>query len=152
MDKVSMVAILNQQLQELSEETILFHEAVANALGIHITDHKCLTILGRTGPLPISELAKRLGLSKSAATFMADRLEKKHMVQRIASSTDRRKILIKPIPSPTSGQLKECFQTLDQEMQKELNSYSLEELELILHFVEATKSALIKSWIGTKQI
>lgn len=139
------VSMLSQQLQELSEETIMFHEALANKVGLHITDHKCLAILGRTGPLSATELSSRLNLSKSAVTFMIDRLEKKGLVRRIQAPNDRRKSLVQPTKGgAVSTQIQNYFRLFDQDMKEELGRYTQEELETVLRFAVATKSLLQK--------
>ena len=145
MEDTITIEVLNQQLQELSEETILFHEALANKVGLHITDHKCLAILGRTGPLTATQLSARLGLSKSAVTFMIDRLEEKGLVHRIEAPNDRRKILVQPTRgAAVSEQIQAYFRLFDQDMKEELGKYTQEELKTVLRFALATKTLLQK--------
>ena len=50
--------------------------------------HVCVTLYG--GPLSMSELSRRLGVSTSSMTQIADRLERAGMVARQASEPDRR--------------------------------------------------------------
>jgi DNA-binding MarR family transcriptional regulator len=42
------------------------------------------------GPRPMSALSRELGVSLSAMTQIADRLERAHLVQRVATGSDRR--------------------------------------------------------------
>lgn len=42
------------------------------------------------GPRPMSALSRELGVSQSAMTQIADRLERARLVQRVAEGTDRR--------------------------------------------------------------
>lgn len=48
----------------------------------------CAILLG--GPRPMSALSRELGVSVSAMTQVADRLERSRLVQRVAHGTDRR--------------------------------------------------------------
>jgi DNA-binding MarR family transcriptional regulator len=50
--------------------------------------HVCATLYG--GPLSMSQLSRKLGVSMSAMTQIADRLERAGMVARQASDPDRR--------------------------------------------------------------
>jgi DNA-binding MarR family transcriptional regulator len=50
--------------------------------------HVCATLYG--GPLSMSQLSRKLGVSMSAMTQIADRLERAGMVTRQASDPDRR--------------------------------------------------------------
>ena len=58
-----LLARLNDGFRQLSAATILFHQAVADRLGMNITDHKCAEILARTGPITAGDLARRTGLT-----------------------------------------------------------------------------------------
>jgi DNA-binding MarR family transcriptional regulator len=65
--------------RELSARTVLFHQAVADRLGIGITDHKCLDIAHRAAKgqtLTAGRLAEETGLTTGAITGVLDRLEK----------------------------------------------------------------------------
>ncbi len=71
-----MIQAINDKLRETSTETIMFHQAVADVLGLHITDHKCLDIIYRYGAMPAGRLAELTGLTTGAVTGIIDRLEK----------------------------------------------------------------------------
>jgi Mg2+ and Co2+ transporter CorA len=45
-----------------------FHQAVADVLGLHITDHKCLDLLRRFGAMPAGRLGELTGLTTGAVT------------------------------------------------------------------------------------
>ncbi len=62
-------------MRETSTVTILFHQAIADRLGMNVTDHKCAGILARSGPITAGELARRTGLTTGAITGVIDRLE-----------------------------------------------------------------------------
>ena len=45
MDKrEEIIQAIIEKRREMSTETIMFHQAVADVLGLHITDHKCLDL------------------------------------------------------------------------------------------------------------
>ena len=53
-----------------------------------------LNVLGRTGPIPISELAEQTGSANSTVSGIVDRLEKLGLAKRKRSERDRRVIYV----------------------------------------------------------
>ena len=49
MKREEIIEAINQKFREMSTETIMFHQAVADALGLHITDHKSYDLISRFG-------------------------------------------------------------------------------------------------------
>ena len=45
MNQEDIIQAINQKFREMSTETIMFHQAVADVLGLHITDHKGLDLI-----------------------------------------------------------------------------------------------------------
>jgi DNA-binding MarR family transcriptional regulator len=93
-----LLAGLAQAAQRAATDGILFHQAVADRLGLHITDLRCLNILLELGPVPAGEIVKRTGLTTGAITRMVDRLEAAGYVRREPDQTDRRRVIIRPEP------------------------------------------------------
>lgn len=52
--------------RDLSGRTIFLHRAIADYLGLNLTDHKSLDILQQTGPMIAGKLAEALGLAAGA--------------------------------------------------------------------------------------
>lgn len=75
----------------------MFHSAVAESLGLSVTEWKCLGLLGRMGPLPAKKLAELSGLTTGAITGLVDRLEKSGYVIRDSNPTDRRSVIVRPL-------------------------------------------------------
>jgi DNA-binding MarR family transcriptional regulator len=90
--------------------------------------HVCVTLYG--GPLSMSQLSRKLGVSMSAMTQIADRLERAGMVARQASDPDRRvRCLILTLRGRRALQAHEkvrqerlaaAFQTLDAASRRKL--------------------------------
>src|SRR5919204_2273684 len=97
MKRDEMIQAINDKLRETSTETIMFHQAVADVLGLHITDHKCLDIIYRYGAMPAGRLAELTGLTTGAVTGIIDRLEKAGYVRRANDPKDRRRTIIEPV-------------------------------------------------------
>src|SRR4051812_23269315 len=82
--------------RELSTRTILFHQAIADCLGIAPTDHKCLGFIAEADhPVTAGELATLTGLTSGAITGVIDRLEAAGLAHRERDSQDRRRVVVK---------------------------------------------------------
>ncbi|HEU5379898.1 MAG TPA: MarR family transcriptional regulator [Ktedonobacteraceae bacterium] len=122
--------------RELSTAVVLFHQAVAERVGLSATDLKCLDLLDRMGPLTAGQLAELVGLTGGAITAMIDRLEAGGFVQRERDSTDRRRVFIK---AAQDHALARFYEPLQQAMREELaERYSPEVLAMIEDFLRRT--------------
>ena len=83
---------------ELSTAVVLFHEAVADRLGLSATDHKALGLIMRAGALTAGDLAQWTGLSPGAVTGLIDRLEQAGFVRRQRDPDDRRRVVVIAVP------------------------------------------------------
>jgi DNA-binding MarR family transcriptional regulator len=82
--------------RELSTAVVLFHEAVADRLGLSAADHKALGLITRAGAVTAGELAQLTGLSPGAVTGLVDRLEAAGHVRRDRDPGDRRRVVVVP--------------------------------------------------------
>jgi DNA-binding MarR family transcriptional regulator len=128
------VAALGDELRQLSTATILFHQAIADRLGMNVTDHKCADILLRGGPITAGELARRTGLTTGAITGVIDRLERAGFVRRAKDSGDRRRVIIEPLPQRIHREIGPLFDSMARAMAELCGRYSTEELAVIRDF------------------
>jgi len=69
---------------------------IAARHGIALADLHALRVLELIGAVPVSRLGAELGLARSSATNLVDRLERAGLVDRSASPDDRRVTLVRP--------------------------------------------------------
>ncbi len=140
-EKPRLLDDLNQAGRRLSTATILFHQAVADRLGLHPTDHKCIDLLASAGSTTAGELAEATGLSTGAITGVIDRLEAAGFVRREDDPNDRRRVIIRVIPRRYRdiARLFEPFATAVAEM---AGRYSEPELATILDFMSRSAEVL----------
>src|SRR5262245_56336861 len=96
MKREESIQIIVGKFRDISTETIIFHQAVADVLGLHITDHKCSDIIHRFGAMPAGRLGELTGLTTGAVTGIIDRLEEAGYVRRTNDPKDRRRTIIEP--------------------------------------------------------
>jgi DNA-binding MarR family transcriptional regulator len=80
-------------LAQLSFLTLGLLERRAGEHGVSIIQTRLLGVLRDRTPT-MNELATLLGLDKSSATGLVDRAERRDLVRRVASSADRRVVLV----------------------------------------------------------
>lgn len=111
-------------------DTVLFQQAVADRLGLNLTDVKCLAPLVDGRPSTISEIAERLGLTHGAVTRTVDRLEAAGYVRRDPDPTDRRKIIIVGVPE-RMREVSELYDGMGQAWRDVLAGCTTAELEFL---------------------
>ncbi len=109
-------------------------EAVAQRLGINLTDQRCLGLLLRHGAMGAGQLAAATELSPGAMTAALDRLERLGHIRRVRSSTDRRSVIVEI--TPTAYQQFEAFYgPIGREGMARLERYSDAELAFLRDFL-----------------
>jgi DNA-binding MarR family transcriptional regulator len=149
MKREEIIQAINEKFREMSTETILFHQVVADILGLHITDHKCLDFIYRFGAMPAGRLAELTGLTTGAITGIIDRLEEAGYVRRTNDPKDRRRTIVEPTRNKKlEKKIEVLFIPLRDRMHKLLSSYSDSELAFLLdattEMLEQTREESIK--------
>jgi DNA-binding MarR family transcriptional regulator len=119
--------------RQLSAYTLLFHQAVAQRLGLNVTDLKCLDLVRGETMLTPGRLAELTGLTTAAVTSILDRLEHAGFVRREKDPSDRRKILVRPLPG-RAEEVACLFAPLDQAMSRLFEQYTDQELTFLYEF------------------
>jgi DNA-binding MarR family transcriptional regulator len=119
---------------------VLLHSAVAEALGLHVTDLRALWLLGEA-PRTAGELARELGLTSAAVTALVDRLERNGFAVRERSNPDRRKVTIRAAPERLR-EVDSHYQAQGKAMTQVLDAYSETEFAAIIDFLAQTADVL----------
>lgn len=133
--------------RELSARTIFLHQAIADHLGLNLTDHKCLDILLQQGPMTPGKLSRASGLTTGAITGVADRLERAGYVMRSVDAADRRKTVIVVAPDRVA-EIGRLFADLGQRTHALMARYRPEEQAAITDFARST-GELVDDFIRT---
>ncbi|MEI3613132.1 MarR family winged helix-turn-helix transcriptional regulator [Pseudogracilibacillus sp. SO30301A] len=121
--------------KEFSLAIIMFHQSVAEKVGLNITDYKVLGIIPLEG-ITAGQIASKTDLSTGMVTTVVDRLEKKDFVYRERDTEDRRKVIIMANFEKVGSELEPLFQSFGHEMGKLVTDYSPEETELINDYIK----------------
>jgi DNA-binding MarR family transcriptional regulator len=139
-EKSGQIDDLQQAGRRLSLATIMFHQAVADRLGLNPTDHKCIDLLASAGSTTAGELAEATGLTTGAITGVIDRLEAAGFVRREDDPDDRRRVIVRVIPKRYRD-IARLFEPFGAAVAEMGARYSERELATILDFI--TKSCLL---------
>jgi DNA-binding MarR family transcriptional regulator len=133
MKREEVIQAIVVKFREMSTQTIMFHQTVADVLGLHITDHKCLDIIHRYGAMPAGRLGELTGLTTGAVTGIIDRLEEAGYVRRTNDPKDRRRTIVELTGNKKlERKIEGIFIPLHERMHNLLSSYSDVELAFLL--------------------
>lgn len=125
--------------RRLGAHALLFHQAIAEQLGLNATDLKCLDVARDERDITAGRLAELTGLTTAAITTVIDRLENSGVVRRERDANDRRKVFVRPVPE-RAEEIGRLFASLDHSMRQLYAKYSTEDLTLIRDFaIEAAQ-------------
>ncbi len=123
------------RLRALSAEIDRLDQAAAERYALNRTDMRCLEILGRSGPLAPTDLARRLGYTTGGMTTVLDRLERMGYARRYADPHDRRRLLV-DVTETTRERDRQVFGPLIRAAMSVLGAFADEELTVIGAFLE----------------
>jgi DNA-binding MarR family transcriptional regulator len=135
LERAELLAAVADELGRVSSLSVLFSQAVAERVGMNPTDLETLDVLHRSGPIPAGRLAELTGLTTGAVTGLVDRLERRGYVRREPDPSDRRRVIVRPLPENAARDLGPFFASIGQAMNELAARYGDEELAVILDFM-----------------
>jgi DNA-binding MarR family transcriptional regulator len=130
--------------RHMGTASIMFHQAVADRLGLNVTDHKCIDLLLLNGPLTAGELAQKTGLTTGAVTAVIDRLERAGFARRQDDPNDRRRVIV-AVVSQRLGEIERLFRSFAANFSELAARYKDKELAVILDFMTRCREGLHQS-------
>jgi DNA-binding MarR family transcriptional regulator len=127
-------------VREFSARVVLFHEAVGDNVGLHVTDVKVLRLLGHEA-MTAGQLVEHTGLTGASVTALVDRLVTAGYVTRERDEDDRRRVTIRTVPAKIR-KLDRFYDDYSARMTRILSSYSEAEFATIAGFLTKTTELL----------
>jgi DNA-binding MarR family transcriptional regulator len=125
-------------LRALGAELDHLDEVAARVYGLNRTDMRALDVLGRTGPLTPTDLAKALGFTTGGVTTVIDRLERAGYVVRRSDPADRRRLTVS-VTEATRRRDAAVFGALAEATETAVRAHSDDELELLWRFLDTVR-------------
>lgn len=152
-ERTKLIEAVNEATRQQSTWTVMFHAAVANEIGLNITDHKCLDILLHQGPITAGKLAELTGLTTGAVTGVIDRLENAGYLRRERDPNDRRRVILQPLLDKAGEVMGPVFNHFQERFIPTLENYDDEMLRQVLEFVnESTRFMQAEiQWLRNKK-
>ncbi|MBF6334536.1 MarR family transcriptional regulator [Nocardia abscessus] len=130
-NRAELDVALTMAAQRSATDAVMMHQAVADRLGLHVTDLRCLNLLRIGGPATAGELATQTGLTTGAITRMIDRLLKAGYVRREHDEQDRRRVIVSVVQEKID-QIAPHYEVLANEFGAAMADYTAEQMELVL--------------------
>jgi DNA-binding MarR family transcriptional regulator len=142
LSREQLLELFNEELRNFSTETIMFHQNVAERLGLNSTDHKCLDIILRNYPMTAGKLAEMTGFTTGTVTGVIDRLEKASYVYRDKDPNDRRRVIINVHLQKVEKEILPLFASFSQSMRELFEKYNNQEIKFLFDFVASSRAIL----------
>jgi DNA-binding MarR family transcriptional regulator len=138
--------MLQKQLEaidfrEFTFELIRHQQAIADKLGLNLTDFKVLGLLHRRAEMTPKALTETTGMSAAAMTTVIDRLEEAGYVERQRRGADRRSFTVHAAKG-SEGKVERLYKSLLLASQALLPNYTEREAALIADFVRKSTEIL----------
>ena len=130
-DRASLLARLETELTQTIADGILYQQAVADRLGLSLSDFKCLTVVSGPEPVTAGDIASHTGLTTGAVTRMIDRLERAGWVRREPDRVDRRRVIVRPVQERLA-EVRPLFTGMSRAWAKALADYDDDQIAMVL--------------------
>jgi DNA-binding MarR family transcriptional regulator len=135
MSRRELTERISLEVRRSQNRTDAYDEAVGDALGVNRTDMRCIDVLDQEGRMTAGRLASLTGLTTGAITTVIDRLERAGFAQRVRDERDRRRVHVE-LTELARQKSWEFYEPLAVLAQKLYARYTVEQLELVLDFLE----------------
>jgi DNA-binding MarR family transcriptional regulator len=133
-DRASAIADLMRAGRENSRLSVVFRYAIAERLGLTVSDLECLDFLADVGPATAGQVAERTNLTTGAVTSMLRRLQQAGWVTAERDPADRRRVIV-TLRAERAAELERPYERFAERAERLVEGYSLEEVMLLVrHF------------------
>lgn len=144
-EKAELAGVLDEGLRrEYAARATALYEAVAERLGLNVTDQRCLDFIeraSREGPVTAGKLAELTALTSGAITGVLDRLERAGFVRRERDADDKRQVHIKLVAERVA-EVEALFAPLHERWALLCADFTGEQLRLVEDFVQRAAGLL----------
>ncbi len=129
--RASAIADLMRAGRETSRLSMVFRYAIADRLGLTVSDLECLDFLADAGSATAGQVAQRTNLTTGAVTSMLRRLQQAGYLTAARDPADRRRVIVTPRPERTA-ELERPYERFAERAAQLIEGYSVEEITLLV--------------------
>jgi DNA-binding MarR family transcriptional regulator len=129
--RASAIADLMRAGRETSRLSMVFRNAIAERLGLTVSDLECLDFLADAGSATAGQIAERTNLTTGAVTSMLRRLQQAGYVTAERDPADRRRVIVTLRPERTA-ELEQPYERFAEGAGRLIEGYSVEEIKLLV--------------------
>ncbi|KAB1926848.1 putative HTH-type transcriptional regulat or YcgE [Micromonospora noduli] len=129
--RASAITDLMRAGRETSRLSMVFRYAIAERLGLTVSDLECLDYLADVGSATAGQVAERTNLTTGAVTSMLRRLQQAGYVTAERDPADRRRVIVALRPE-RSAELKRQYERFAEGAEQLIEGYSVEEVMLLV--------------------
>ena len=132
--RVSAIADLMRAGRENSRLSMVFRYAIAERLGLTVSDLECLDYLADVGSATAGQIAERTNLTTGAVTSMLRRLQQAGYLTTERDPADRRRVIVTIRPERIP-ELERPYERFAERVGRLVEGYRVEEVMLLVrHF------------------
>ncbi|WP_341720543.1 MarR family transcriptional regulator [Micromonospora sp. FIMYZ51] len=132
--RASAIADLMRAGRETSRLSMMFRYAIAERLGLTVSDLECLDYLADVGSATAGQVAERTNLTTGAVTSMLRRLQQAGYVTAERDPADRRRVIVTLRPERLA-ELARPYERFAEQTKRLIEGYRVEEVMLLVrHF------------------
>ncbi|MBE1488758.1 MarR family transcriptional regulator [Plantactinospora soyae] len=129
--RASAIADLMRAGRETSRLSMVFRYAIAERLGLTVSDLECLDYLADVGSATAGQVAERTNLTTGAVTSMLRRLQQAGYVTAERDPADRRRVIVTLRPERIA-ELERPYERFAEQAERLIQGYSVEEVMLLV--------------------
>ncbi|GGN94228.1 transcriptional regulator [Actinoplanes lobatus] len=129
--RASAIADLMRAGRETSRLSTVFRYAIAERLGLTVSDLECLDYLAEIGSATAGQVAERTNLTTGAVTSMLRRLQQAGYVTAERDPADRRRMIVTLRPE-RAAELERPYERFAEQAKQLVEGYSGEEVMLLV--------------------
>ena len=129
--RASAIADLMRAGRETSRLAMVFRYAIAERLGLTVSDLECLDYLADVGSATAGQVAERTNLTTGAVTSMLRRLQQAGYVTAERDPADRRRVIVTLRPERIA-ELERPYERFAERAERLIEGYSVEEVKLLV--------------------
>ncbi|GGN11307.1 DNA-binding MarR family transcriptional regulator [Actinoplanes campanulatus] len=134
-DRASAIADLMRAGRENSRLSMVFRYAIAERLGLTVSDLECLDFLADVGPATAGQVAERTNLTTGAVTSVLRRLQQAGWVTTERDPADRRRVIVTLRPE-RAAELERPYERFAGRAKQLIEGYRVEEVMLLVRHFE----------------